>query len=141
MADAARQFWPHATPRARDVDPIHGVERDDLSLTSPPPTPPTPRARPAPRASARFLTAWLRVHLNTAGAAAMVRRYGARRVIDALYDGILVETTLTDAEPYTDARGLTALRQIDRTVRTINPALTNPGGYLRWLLQHNEEGP
>jgi len=141
MGEAARQFWPHPLhdPRARDVDPNDRVdgERESLTLTSPPT--PTPTTRRRARASERFLAAWLNRHLGTAGAAGMIRQFGTRAILDALYDGIIVETTITRLR--LDDTGHE--RHHYETVRTINPGLRSPGGFLREYLrsQQRQETP
>lgn len=129
MAEAARVLRPLLPegPLARGREDRVGVdgerERSDLTLS----TPPTPQHHRAPlRASDRLLARWLRGHLQTAGAEAMLRKYGARRILDALRDGIVHST------PTPTSWGST------RYTCTLNPALRSPGGFLRRYLEQQE---
>ena len=124
-------------PRARDrgggereiLPPAE--EREELSLTTPPhPLDNTARvlARRALCASERLLARWLRERLHTAGSEAMVRKYGARAVLDALYDGVVCEEPVY--RPAADGRQVV---EVGRRL-VVSPLLRNPGGYLRWVL-------
>ena len=105
---------------------------DLLSLTTPPhPLDNTARvlARRALLASERLLARWLRARLHTAGSEAMVRKYGARVVLDALYDGVVCEEPVY--RPAADGRQVV---EVGRRL-VVSPLLRNPGGYLRWVLE------
>lgn len=71
------------------------------------------------------LVRWLETHLSCAGAAAMVVKYGARKVLNTLYSqGIVQWNEYTHPKPGDSRRGYS----------TINPELHRPAGFLRWAL-------
>jgi len=97
-------------PRAQPRGEGRGGERENPSLTD-------PGVDLSLTPSAQRLARWLEHALRTTGARAMVRRYGARAVLEALHDGIVVRT-----------RWGWAIRQ----------EIRSPGGFLRWLLGQQE---
>ncbi len=87
-----------------------------------------------------MLAGWLREKLGTLGAEAMVRKFGAREVLDALYDGVVCD------EPVYEERDVQVGAWADGSARTVprrfevgrrqvpSPALRNPGGFLYSML-------
>ena len=140
MPEPARRLNPR--PPLRAIGVVGGDdERGDLTLSPPAPAPPAPR-RPRPlRLSERRLAAWLHAHLSTVGAVAMVRRFGARQVLDALYDGVVCEEPAYESRPvvvgtWPDGSERTTQRLFEFGRRRIpSPGLRNPGGFLRFLLE------
>ncbi len=88
-----------------------------------------------------MLARWLRLELHTIGGEALVRRFGARAVLDALYDGVVCEEPVMEARPIVTGRWPNGDDKVSyRTVevgrcRVPDPRLRNPGGFLRFLLE------
>ncbi len=146
MAEPARRL-----PDTRKPTPLRVVrggdrderERENLTLSSPPTT--TPRVSARPRARDVLLGRWLRDRLGTVGGEAMVRRFGARAVLDALYDGVVCDEPVYDNEivevgTWADGSSKTGTRRVEvGRIRVVSTALKNPGGYLRWVLEQERE--
>jgi hypothetical protein len=125
--------------RAREREELREREsrgRSSLSLTKL-----HARRRRPLQLSERVLVVWLREKLRTAGATAMVREYGARAVLDALYDGVVCEEAVMEERAVGTGRswGDGAPVQTYRLVevgrrRVVSPQLRSPGGFLRRLL-------
>ena len=150
MAEPARQVSlpdvggtaaERARARVREREIVRGErDRSDRSLSLTTLTVLHPRARPALLCSERRLIAWLRDVLQTAGATAMVRQYGARAVLDALYDGVVVREQFIATDETVDrqvALGLASPRlcEVRRWRAVPAPQLRSPGGFLRRLLE------
>ena len=149
MAEPARRL-----PDTRKPTPLRVVrggdpgesERENLSLSSPPPHPHHHRAR-ARRLllSERLLATWLRERLGTVGGVSMVRRFGARAVLDALYDGVVCDEPVYDHEivevgVWADGSSKTGTRRVEvGRRRVVTTELRSPGGYLRFVLREQEE--
>lgn len=71
------------------------------------------------------LARWLHRHLNMAGALEFVATYGAARILDRIYDGVVEEVAVSYQSTLYHRP----------TVRRINPELHSPGGFLRWVLE------
>ena len=72
------------------------------------------------------LVHWLENHLHAAGAPMMVKKYGARRVIETLYRQKIVQwKEYTCPIPGNPRHGYS----------TINPELHRPAGFLFWSLE------
>jgi len=95
-------------------------------------------ALPAPRrlsSSEERLAEWMYRHLSFRfGARALVRRYGAKAILDALHDGIMIWTTRPLA--LNDPRR-TLPAGVSETVeeRIVNPAIILPPAYLCHVLK------
>lgn len=124
---------PKFAPRLLQTPDEENVERvlvvDFVSRKRSTTTRSLSRARGATRAALKptelRLVRWLENHLSCAGAAAMVVKYGARKVLNTLYSqGIVQWNEYTHPKPGDPRRGYS----------TINPELHRPAGFLRWAL-------
>lgn len=114
----------------------------DLTLSHPSASPARTgsRAVRAPCRLERCLVTYLRGALETAGAAQMVRRYGARAVLEALKD-VMERVEVLDGEATIEraaVKGLShwdARAQVRRWEWRPRAELRSPGGYLRMLLR------
>jgi hypothetical protein len=92
-------------------------------------------ALPAPRrlsASEERLTRWLYRHLHFRfGARALVRKYGARVILDAVHDGIMIWNERR-VGTYDDD-GQRIVKTVDE--RIINPAIISPPAFLCHMLK------
>ena len=135
MPEPARRLYPVDGSLARAIAPDvvvdHERERErELTLSSSPPLHHRPRR--LRRYSERCLARWMQERLNFLGADVAVRKHGARRVLDALYSGVvceewaIVERLVAGRIVHTERRRLVASSQ-----------LRSPGAFLRWLLDQD----
>ncbi len=137
MSDPAKRTLPEGRVRVSEyLDPEHKVislsHANDLARGPRKLTP-----------SEERLSRWLRRELHTAGAQALVRRYGAQAVLEALHDGIVerfepeqfvVDRALrsypanVNVREWLEQDGLVA-------VWRAHPELKSPGGMLRFVLR------